>query len=133
VTPELQRSEAAALTEIVDTLLAIGDTPDALAAAEQARKIFGDLLAGTSDNAERQRDLAVADDKVGNVQMAQGDLAGALKCYRDSLAIGDPLAQSDPGNSTWQNDLSASYEKVGMVAQLRKILLRTCSSAGFIF
>ena len=45
VTPELKSSEAGALDETATSLLAIGDTAGALAAAEQARQIMTDLLA----------------------------------------------------------------------------------------
>jgi eukaryotic-like serine/threonine-protein kinase len=117
VTPELKRSEAAALMVTVDTLQAIGDTAGARAAAEQARQIMADLLAGNPGNAGWQRDLSVSYIKVGDVQQAQGDLAAALKSYRDSLAISERLAQSDPSNAGWQRDLSVAYDNVGDVQQ----------------
>ena len=115
VTPELKRSEAAALIETSTSLLAIGDTAGALAAAGRARQILADLLASNPENTAFQRELEVSYEKVGDVQLAQGDLAGALKSYRDSLAIRERLAQSDPGNAGWQRDLSVSYNKVGDV------------------
>ena len=115
VTPALKRSEAAALDETATSLLAIGDTAGALAAAEQARQIMADLIASNPGNAGWQRDLSVSYENVGDVQVAQGDLAGALKSYRDSLAIIGRLAQSDPGNAGWQRDLSVAYENVGDV------------------
>ena len=99
VTPDLKRSEAEALMSVTDALLTIGDTGGALNAAEQARKIFGDLLAGAPDSTDWQRELSVADEKVGEVLAARGDLTGALKSYRDGLAIRDRLAKSDPGNA----------------------------------
>ena len=115
VTPDLKRSEAAALIETTESLLAIGDTAGALAAGEQARQIMDGLLAGDPGNAGWQRDLSVSYERVGDVQVAQGDLAGALKSYRDSLATFDRLTKSDPGNAGWQRDLSVSYERVGDV------------------
>jgi tetratricopeptide (TPR) repeat protein len=115
VTPELKGSEAAALNETATSLLAIGDTAGALAAAEQARQIMADLLAGNPESTQFQRALSVSYNKVGDVQVAQGDLAGALKSYRDSLAIRERLAQSDPGNAGWQRELSVSYNRVGNV------------------
>jgi tetratricopeptide (TPR) repeat protein len=105
VTPELKGSEAAALNETATSLLAIGDTAGALAAAEQARQIMADLLAGNPGSTQFQRALSVSYNKVGDVLVAQGDLAGALKSYRDSLAIRERLAQSDPGNAGWQREL----------------------------
>jgi eukaryotic-like serine/threonine-protein kinase len=115
VTPELKRSEAEALFETVTSLLAIGDTAGALAAAVQARQIMADLLASNPGSTDFQRELSVSFDRIGNVQVAQGDLTGALKSYRDSLAIRERLAQSNPGNAGWQGDLSVSYNKVGDV------------------
>ncbi|MGD0188742.1 MAG: hypothetical protein ABSC25_26355, partial [Roseiarcus sp.] len=113
--PDLRRSQAAALGETSDTLLTLGDTKGALAAATHAQEIFQELLTQQPDSTDFQRDLSVSDEKVGDVQVAQGDLAGALKSYQASLAIGDRLAQSDPGNAGWQRDLSVSDEKVGDV------------------
>ena len=115
VTPEMKRSEASALDETVDSLLAIGDTVGARAAAEQSQQILADLVAGSPGSTDYQRELSVSYNKVGDVQVAQGDLAGALKSYRDSLAIRERLAQSDAVNAGWQRDLSVSYEKVGDV------------------
>ena len=74
-TPELRRSEVEALFETATSLLAIGDTAGALAAAEQARQIMADLAASNPTNAGWQRDLSVSYNKVGDVQVAQGDLA----------------------------------------------------------
>jgi tetratricopeptide (TPR) repeat protein len=119
VTPELKRSQAAALTEIVISLLAIGDTKGALAAAEQARQIEADLLAANPTSTEYQYDLSVSYQRIGEVLRAQGNLPEALKSYRDSLAIRDRLTHADPGNADWQRSLSALYDRVGdvLVAQ----------------
>ena len=115
MTPQLKSSEAAALIETATSLLTIGDTAGALAAAEQARQIMMDLLASNPGSTDFQREVSVSYEQVGDVQVAQGDLVGALKSYRDSLAIGERLAQSDPGNAGWQRHLSVSYQKVGDV------------------
>jgi tetratricopeptide (TPR) repeat protein len=115
VTPELKRSEAAALSESVETLLAMGDTKGALAAAKQAQQINTELLAGSPGSTDYQRELTVAYNHSGDLQVAQGDLAGALKSYRDSLAIAERLAQSNPGNAGWQRDLSLTYNRAGNV------------------
>ena len=115
VTPELKSSEAAALDETATSLLVIGDTAGALAAAEQARQIMADLLASNPGSTDFQRDLSVFDDRIGDAQVLRGDLAGALKSYRDSLALRERLARSDPGNAGWQSDLLISYDHVGDV------------------
>ncbi len=119
VTPDPKRSEAGALIETVDALLAIGDTAGALAAAQQAGQIDTDLVAGRPGNTDWQHQLSVLVERLGNVQVAQGDLTGALKSYRDSLAIRNRLAESEPGNAGWQRDLAASYVKVGDVRRFQ--------------
>jgi hypothetical protein len=53
VTPDLRRSKAAALTEMAESLLAIGDTAGALVAARQARQIDGGLVAANREARRR--------------------------------------------------------------------------------
>ena len=98
-TPELRRSEAAALIDLVDTLLAVGDTKAALAAAERARSISEDLTASDPGNAQWQRDVSVALNKIGDVRLATGDRTGARAAYEEGLAIMRKLAASDPEQS----------------------------------
>jgi tetratricopeptide (TPR) repeat protein len=114
-TPELKSSEAAALNEIATSLRAIGDTAGALAAAEQARQIMADLLAGNPGSTDFLRGLSVSYYIIGDVQVAQGDLAGALKSFRDGLAIVEGLVRSDRSNAGWQRDLFVWHDKVGDV------------------
>ncbi len=115
VTADLRRSEAAALLEVTNSLLAIGDTAAALAAAQQAKQILADLLAGNPESTDYQQELSVAYSRIGEALVAQGDLAGALKSYRDSLAMFDRLATSDPSNTRWRRELSVAYSMVGDV------------------
>jgi tetratricopeptide (TPR) repeat protein len=112
-TPALRKSQADGLIETAITLLALGETRSALAAAQQAREILQLLLAQQPDSADLQRELSVSQDWVGDVQLAQGDLPAALASYQASQAISERLANSDPGNASWQRDLSVAYAKVG--------------------
>ena len=100
VTPELKGSEADALLETAISLLAIGDTKGALAAAEEARQILADLLAGNPSNTGYQRELSLSYERVGDVQVAQGDLAGAINPIATTSPSCSVLAQSDPGNAS---------------------------------
>jgi tetratricopeptide (TPR) repeat protein len=115
LTPALKFSEAAALDETVRTLLILGDTKDALATAEQAEKIFADLLTHNPDNTDYRRSLSVSYEWIGEVQVAQGNLPGALKSFREELVIGQQLAKIDPGHADWRRGLSMAYNKVGSV------------------
>ena len=114
-TPELRRSEVEALFETATSLLAIGDTAGALAAAEQARQIMADLAASNPTNAGWQRDLSVSYNKVGDVQVAQGDLTGALKSS----------ATASPSESGWRNPIPATPAG-SAICRCRTAELATC-------
>jgi lipoprotein NlpI len=111
--PELRRSRAEALIETAPTLLALGDTGGALAAAQQARDILQALLLQKPDSLDLERELSVAFERSGSVLTVQGHLPEALKSYEAGLVIAERLARSDAGNALWQHDLSALYERVG--------------------
>jgi tetratricopeptide (TPR) repeat protein len=113
--PDLRRSEAAALIEINETLLTLGDTDGALAAAKQARDIFQSLLSSDPDSTDFQYELSVCDGEIGDVLKARGDLAGALAAYRAGRAIREALALKEPGNTDWQLGLSWADTRIGNV------------------
>ncbi len=115
VTPELKHSEDVALTEMADSLLAIGDTAGALSAAQQAQRIDADLVAADPSNVDWLRALEVSDETVGDVQVAMGDLAAALKSYQANLTIARRLAQSYPANRILQRDLAVAHNRIGSV------------------
>jgi tetratricopeptide (TPR) repeat protein len=113
--PELRRSEAEALIETTNTLLTLGDTQGALAAATQARDIFRTLVTSNPDSADFHREASISDERLGDVLVVQGQLDAALAAYRDSLAIRKRLALKNPGSTEWQRDLSVSHNKTGDV------------------
>ena len=113
VTPDLRQSEAAALNEAADALLAIGDTKGALAAAKESRQIAVELVATDPNSTNWQRGVAAAYERIGDVQSAQGALADALASYRMCLATLDALAKSHPGDVQWQRELSVANQRVG--------------------
>ena len=84
------------LSDLVDTLLALGDTKAALAAAERARAIMEELAAADPGNTQWQRDLSVSHTKIGDVLVAAGRREEALAEYRRSLAIREKLAATIP-------------------------------------
>ena len=118
--PELRRSEYAALDELVTTLLAQGDTQAAFAAAARAVAIMEALVASDPADAGFQNDLAVSYERIADVMMAQGRREEALVSYRKSLAIAEKLA-ADPTNADAQHGLSISYNKIGdVLSELRQ-------------
>ncbi|HZU91752.1 MAG TPA: hypothetical protein VE993_21045, partial [Stellaceae bacterium] len=82
ISPDLRRSQAAALIETAQSLLTIGDTKGALAAAWQAHQILRALLAAAPGSSDYWHDVGVSDGMIGDVLLARGDLAGALAAYR---------------------------------------------------
>jgi tetratricopeptide (TPR) repeat protein len=115
VTPDLKRSEAEALDETSESLLAIGDTAGALATAEQVRQIFTALLAGNPSNIGWQRDLSISYERIGDVQRSQGNLSDALASHMAALDIDKRVAAANPNEPDVQRNLSISYNKVGGV------------------
>jgi tetratricopeptide (TPR) repeat protein len=110
--PDLLRSQADALMETATTLLTLGKTQSALAAAEKAGHIL-EALSEQPGNPGLQRDLSVSYNNIGNVQAAEGHLPEALQSYQASLNIGERLAKSNPSNASWQDDLAVSYINIG--------------------
>ena len=119
VTPDLKRSEAVTLIELSDSLVAIGATKDAFAAADQAEKIFDDLTARYPGNKDYQRGLFVSYVKRGGVQVAQGDFNGALITDWEALVVADPMLRSDPGNAGWQDDVAEVDNSIGRILKSR--------------
>jgi tetratricopeptide (TPR) repeat protein len=113
LTPDLKRSEGAALGELSTALLSIGDTSRALAVARQALQIDLELLATNPDDKGRQLDVAVEYSRLGDVQKERGDLAEAIASYRSDLNISETLARLDPENAEAQRGLWTSYGKLG--------------------
>jgi tetratricopeptide (TPR) repeat protein len=111
--PDLLRSEYAALAELSTTLLAQGDTKAAFTAATHARDIMEGLVASNPRNDGWQRDLSASYRGFGDVLAAQGNQREALTYYRRALAIVERLLKTDPANLTSEHDLSESYEKAG--------------------
>jgi tetratricopeptide (TPR) repeat protein len=111
--PELRRSEAAALGDLVNTLLALGDTKAALDAAQRARMIMEKLITADPGNRQWQRDQSIHLDRLGDVLTTMGRREDALAEYRRSLAIREKLAAADPGNTQRLRDLSISHNRIG--------------------
>ncbi len=114
-TPALKRSEAAALDEIATSLMDIGDTAGALAAAVREREIIEELLAADPSSVDWQLGLSQSYIKIGEVRKAQGDIPKALQLFRDSLIVRQRLAEAYPGHSLWQLEVVEAHWQVGEI------------------
>jgi tetratricopeptide (TPR) repeat protein len=117
--PLLRRGEAIALSNLSLTHLALGDTTEALAAAQRAGSIFEEIapiekLAGIAPrDGLLQRDLSVNHNRIAGALEALGRADDALVEYRRGLAIAEKLVAIDPTNTLWQDDLSVSHGRIG--------------------
>lgn len=110
---ELRRSEASALQEIADALIAHGDSAGALNAAKKAVAIMEGLSSAKPESTEYRRELSTSYNKVGEALVSQGNLSGALKALGAALTICENLSKVDPNNAVWRRDVSVGYGRVG--------------------
>jgi tetratricopeptide (TPR) repeat protein len=95
-TPELRKSEGLALIEAVSALLRVGDIAGAQSAAERALRLFQELAAsGSGDANEWSRYIGLAHGYIGEVLAAQNDLDGAYKSYQAAFEIFERLATAN--------------------------------------
>ena len=116
-TSELRQSQASALDETAITLLALGDTDGALAAATRSRAIILELLAATPDRRDRQHLLSVAHIRVGDMLAVKGRRDEALDAYRAAVSVAKALAAGDADNVAWRRDLLAAQQRVGALLE----------------
>jgi tetratricopeptide (TPR) repeat protein len=110
---ELLQSKAAAINEIVATLLAQGDTVAAVTAARESLVIDRMLLELDPENTQAQRGVSVSLVQIGDILRVTGDTAGAMKAFEEVLAIARALVARDRENTRWQHDLSVSLTRIG--------------------
>jgi tetratricopeptide (TPR) repeat protein len=117
LTPELKRIRAAALLQLSDNSISLGDTDEARKQANEGAGILRKLAEEEPDNAGRQYDLAVANDKIGGVLEAQGNLNAALNAYRQGLATVERLARTGAPEQAWLRHLSWANQQVGKILE----------------
>jgi TPR repeat protein len=115
--PQLMRSEAAALDELAGTLMAQGDAKAALAAAERGRALMESLFAMSPDDSLLQLNLNAAYSREGNVLRDMGRRAEALAMYQKATALAEKYAPLDDTNDL-QRALALSYSDIAEVLKL---------------
>ncbi len=115
-TAALRRSQGAALIATVRTLLTVGDTEGALAAADRARRIFEDLIARGGESAGHVGSvLAITYGQIGDVLYAQGKKDEALINFRLAVSWLERLVAADPSNRVDQDRLAIAKGRVAAV------------------
>lgn len=101
-TPDLKRSEAAALIALAQVTIDLGDAPSALSDAEQAQSIFDDLVSAAAQQESARSDEAYCDkNPITGLTKQQ-----CISVQQDTHAININVRQQD---------LATSYEQIGEV------------------
>jgi serine/threonine protein kinase/tetratricopeptide (TPR) repeat protein len=109
---EWQRSLAASLEVIGDTLKLQGKVDDALDSYRDSLPIWEQLATRNSGDTKSQIDWSDILERIGDVRNSQGNVDGALQNYESSLPIREKLVNKDPNNRGFQLALSRSYADI---------------------
>lgn len=109
----LQRSRAAALTELGEIHLEHENLSKAAETHEEALEIRRRLLAGDANDRQSRREVPVSLGRLGDIKLRQGSEQGALEFYQEGLASLRLLVKEDATNQQLRRDLSVSLEKIG--------------------
>lgn len=108
----LQRSRAAALTELGEIHLEHENLSKAAETHEEALDIRRRLQAGDA-NPQTRREVPVSLNRLGDIRLRQGSEQGALDHYAEGLSLLRSLLKEDPEDQQLRRDVSVSLEKIG--------------------
>jgi tetratricopeptide (TPR) repeat protein len=91
----------------------IGQDAEALAAYQEALRLYTALAEGHSEVAQYQANLAACHNNLGSVQSAMGDREAALGSFQQALTIQTTLAEQHPEVGENQADLAACHFNLG--------------------
>jgi tetratricopeptide (TPR) repeat protein len=111
--PDLQHSEASALSEAALTLLDIGDSSGAFDAVDRSRQILEGLLAKDPRDSGLQLDLSVVYQRIGDTYGRSGKRDDALAAYEKARTMDEALVKADQTNEKGQDNLAVSDIKIG--------------------
>lgn len=110
---ELQRSRAAALTELGEIHREHENLSKAAKTHEEALNIRRRLLAGGATDRQSRREVPVSLNRLGDIRLRQGSEQQALDLYEEGLAILRSLLGEGVADPQLRRDLSVSLEKIG--------------------
>ena len=126
--PELQRSQAAMLTEFAITYAAQGDTEMQEQAARRSVDIARRRLAADPVSTAWQDALAISLSRLGEAFEAKGVLDEADASYRESLALITALVAAAPNDLSWQHLQAIAHDKLGNLQRVRGNLAEALGS-----
>ena len=116
---KLTANHAAAMGEIAVTELSLGDAPQALKLAGEARDVYQRLVDAAPDDLRYVHDLAYTDETIGDVKQRQGDFDGAEAVYnraRSTIEAAIGRGQADP---QLRRDQSLILQDLGAATRAR--------------
>ncbi len=116
---KLTANHAAALGEMADTEMTLGDTQQALDLATQARGIYLDILKSAPNDLRYLHDVVFSDEIIGDVLKLRGDLAGAEASYNSGLARIDEAAKGGLTSDKLSGDQSLMLQDLGGIERQR--------------
>ena len=111
--PDLQHSQASVLSETALTLLGIGDSAGAFAAADRARQILEALLTRSPQDAALQLDLGVVHQRLGSALANSGKTDDAIASFERVRALHQALVDADASNNKARQNLATDYSGLG--------------------
>lgn len=106
----LTHFKAATITE------QIGDKKKAIAAYEDARRMFARLAADRPEVPAYRGDLALCYNNLGLLSSGSGDTAEAESAYRKAIAIQEKLIAEFPDRARFHAELALSHSNLGLLA-----------------
>jgi tetratricopeptide (TPR) repeat protein len=99
---DLLASRSIALNETAYTLLVVGETPAAVAAAEKSLAIMRDLVRSDPRNGRWQTELVVNLNRIADVKLEAGDQAAATAALDEAITIARARVAAFPGDASQQ-------------------------------
>ena len=87
--PDLQHSQASVLSETALTLLSVGDTAGAFAAADRSRQILEGLIAKNARDPAIRLDLGVTYQRLGDTFANSGKAEEALAAFEKARCLNE--------------------------------------------
>jgi serine/threonine-protein kinase len=109
----VRRDSARAYSRSIMLHVLLGQTAKAEKAAEEARRLYDDLIADFPDRPEYRHGLAKTHAALAYVCTVTGRFDRALQAHRDALALGEELVREHPGELAYRESLVNTHRSLG--------------------
>jgi tetratricopeptide (TPR) repeat protein len=117
--PNLQHSQASALSEVALTLFSVGDRQGALEAVDKSRQILETLLKRSPNDPGLQLDLSVSYQRIADADVAAGQADDALAALDKARTLDEAIVAKDPKNEKAQDNVAVNYMKSGDILNMQ--------------